>query len=46
MDKSMLEYKVYLDKEDEEEAYTSVCEIQRKINHIVEKQQIHIGNIF
>lgn len=46
MDKSMLEYNVYLDKEDEEDAYTSVCEIQRKINHIVEKQQIHVGNIF
>ena len=46
MDKSILEYKLYLQKEDEDEAYLSLCEVERKIYHIVEKQEVHIGNVF
>lgn len=46
MDKTILEYKLYLEQDSNEDAYISLCELERKINHIVEKQQVHIGNVF
>lgn len=46
MDKTILEYKLYLEQDSIEDSYISLCELERKINHIVEKQQVHIGNVF
>ena len=46
MDEALLAYKSYLDKEEETEAYVEICEIERIINHIVEKQEVKIGNVF
>ncbi len=46
LEEEMLKYNSYLEKENEEEAYVTILEIERLINHVIEKQEIHIGNIF
>lgn len=46
IDETLLAYKSYLDKEDEDESYVKICELERLIKHIVEKQEIKIGNVF
>ena len=46
MDEALLAYKSYLDKEQEIDAYVEICEIERIVNHIVEKQEVKIGNVF
>ena len=45
LDETITSYKSYLDKNDSEEAYVMICEIERLVNHIVEKQELEIGNI-
>ena len=46
MDETLLAYKSYLDKDDVEESYVKICELERLIKHIVEKQEIKVGNVF
>lgn len=46
LEEEMLKYNSYLEKENEEEVYVTILEIERLINHVIEKQEIHIGNIF
>lgn len=46
MDETLLAYKSYLDKDDIEESYVKICELERMIKHIVEKQEVKIGNVF
>lgn len=46
IDQELLQFKVYVEEENKEEALLSCRELKRIINHSVEKQKLSVANVF